>query len=100
MRSILLKRELLKYGAQTTLDKITITVKDQGIGMSSEKIKSLMADQVVISSANVDNKKGHGLGYLIIKDLLKTMGATLDIESKKGEGSRVSINFPVKNAAI
>jgi hypothetical protein len=31
-------------------------------------------DQFIISSANIDNRKGNGLGYLIIKDLLKTMG--------------------------
>jgi signal transduction histidine kinase len=72
-------------------DHIVISVKDDGIGMSPEQIQRLMADDVVITSANVDNKKGHGLGYLIIKDLLKTMGATLNIESKKGSGTAVSI---------
>jgi signal transduction histidine kinase len=72
-------------------DHIVISVKDDGIGMSPEQIQRLMADDVVITSANVDNKKGHGLGYLIIKDLLKTMGAALNIESKKGLGTTVSI---------
>lgn len=71
-----------------------VTVKDEGVGMSQEKIQSLMADHVIISSANVDNKKGHGLGFLIIKDLLKTMGASLDIKSKSGEGSAISIIIP------
>jgi K+-sensing histidine kinase KdpD len=52
-----------------------------------------MAEEVVITSANVDNKKGHGLGYLIIKDLLKTMDAALDIQSKKGDGATVSITI-------
>lgn len=70
---------------------ITIAVKDEGVGMTPEQIDRLMADDVVITSANVDNKKGHGLGYLIIKDLLKTMGATIRIESKKGEGAAVFI---------
>ncbi len=59
------------------------------------EIQRPMAEDVVISSANVDNKKGHGLGYLIIKDLLKTMGATLHIESKKGEGAMVSMTMGV-----
>ncbi len=72
---------------------ITVSVKDEGIGMSPEQIQRLMAEEVVITSANVDNKKGHGLGYLIIKDLLKTMDATLDIQSKKGEGATVSIKM-------
>jgi signal transduction histidine kinase len=72
---------------------ITVSVKDEGIGMSPEQIQRLMAEEVVITSANVDNKKGHGLGYLIIKDLLKTMDAALDIQSKKGDGATVSITI-------
>ncbi len=75
-------------------DHITITVKDEGIGMSQEQIQRLLADHVIITSANVDNKKGHGLGYLIIKDLIKTMGAKLSIESGKGTGTSVSIKLP------
>jgi signal transduction histidine kinase len=75
-------------------EKITIVVKDDGIGMSPEQIQRLLADHVIITSANVDNKKGHGLGYLIIKDLIKTMGAKLKIESEKGSGTTVSIKLP------
>jgi signal transduction histidine kinase len=77
--------------AERTDEQITISVKDEGVGMTAEQIQRLMADEVIITSANVDNKKGHGLGYLIIKDLLKTMGATLYIESKKGMGTTVSV---------
>lgn len=73
---------------------ITLSVRDEGIGMTPEQIQRLMAEEVVITSANVDNKKGHGLGYLIIKDLLKTMDASLDIQSRKGEGATVSIRMP------
>lgn len=72
---------------------ITVSVKDSGIGMGPEQIQRLMEEEVVITAANVDNKKGHGLGYLIIKDLLKTMGAALDIASIKGTGTTVSIKM-------
>lgn len=79
---------------------IIFAVKDEGIGMTPEQIQRLMADEVVISSANVDNKRGHGLGYLIIKDLVKTMGVVLHIESKKDRGTVVSVRIPaVKNGA-
>ena len=74
---------------------VIVSVKDEGIGMTPEQIQRLMAENVVITSANVDNKKGHGLGYLIIKDLLKTMGASLHIESTRGEGTAVSITMGV-----
>jgi len=73
---------------------IVISVKDGGIGMTPDQVQSIMADQVVITSVNVDNKKGHGLGYLIIKDLVKTMGASLLIESKKEAGTTVSVKMP------
>jgi K+-sensing histidine kinase KdpD len=71
-----------------------ISVKDEGIGMGPEQVQRLLADQVVITSVNVDNKKGHGLGYLIIKDLVKTMGASLEIESKKESGTTVLVKMP------
>ena len=62
--------------------------------MSPEQIQRLLADHVIITSANLDNKKGHGLGYLIIKDLIKTMDAELTIESEKGGGTTVSVKLP------
>lgn len=89
------ERGMISVSAIKEKDHITIAVTDEGAGMTPEQIQRLMAEDVVISSANVDNKKGHGLGYLIIKDLLKTMEATLHIESKKGEGAAVSITMGV-----
>ncbi|MBL7745153.1 MAG: HAMP domain-containing histidine kinase [Chitinophagaceae bacterium] len=84
----------ISVSTETKNNVVIISVKDEGVGMTPEKIQSLMADHVVISSANVDNRKGHGLGFLIIKDLLKTVGATLNIESRPGAGSTISIIIP------
>lgn len=75
-------------------NKIIISVKDEGVGMTAEQIKNIMADQFIISSANIDNKKGNGLGYLIIKDLLKMMNAKLSITSEKAKGTTVYIELP------
>ncbi len=72
-----------------------VRVKDSGVGMTPEQIQNIMADQFIISSANIDNRKGNGLGYLIIKDLLKMMGATISISSGKGKGTVVSIIIPL-----
>ena len=77
-----------------TADHVVITVADKGIGMTEAQIENILSDGYIISSANIDNKKGNGLGYLIIKDLLKMMGATMHIESKKQEGTKVVISIP------
>ncbi len=76
-------------------DQVTINVQDEGVGMTPDQIKNIMADQFIISSANIDNRKGNGLGYLIIKDLVKMTGATLRIESEKNRGTKVSVLLPV-----
>ena len=59
--------------------------------MTQEQINNIMADHFIISSANVDNRKGNGLGYLIIKDLLKIMRASIVIDSEKEKGTTVAV---------
>ena len=83
--------------AQPADETVLITVQDNGAGMTPEQIKNIMADQFIISSANIDNRKGNGLGYLIIKDLVKIINAILKISSEKGKGTIVSVILPVGN---
>ncbi|HEY4206673.1 MAG TPA: ATP-binding protein, partial [Puia sp.] len=70
---------------------IALIIEDTGVGMTQEQINNIMADHFIISSANVDRRKGNGLGYLIIKDLLKIIRGALLIRSEKGKGTRVKI---------
>ena len=62
------------------------------------QVQKLLGEEVVISAANIDHRRGHGLGFLIIKDLVKTMGASLDIKSKKEVGTTVTVKLPGKPA--
>ncbi|MGC4104475.1 ATP-binding protein [Ferruginibacter sp.] len=75
--------------------QLTVSVSDKGAGMTKEQIQNIMADQFIVSSANIDNRKGNGLGYLIIKDLVKMMGATLQINSEKGKGTTVFVKMSI-----
>jgi len=61
--------------------------------MQDDTISEIMGDQVIITAARLDHRKGHGLGYLIIKDLIKMIGAEL-INSERGKGTIVSIKIP------
>ncbi len=73
---------------------MVIEVKDQGFGMTKEQINNILADQFIVSSANVDGKKGNGLGYLIIKDLLKVVEGNFTIKSAKNIGTTIKLFFP------
>lgn len=72
---------------------IELRVKDQGVGMTSDQLENILQEDLIISSATVDNRKGHGLGYQIIKDLVGLIDATLDIQSQKGQGTTITINL-------
>jgi len=82
--------------ANKLYDNMQIQVKDTGLGMNKTQINNLVAENVIMSSANVNKRSGNGLGYLIIKDLLKMIDGTFDIESAVGVGTSVYITFPSK----
>ena len=84
-------RGSIVIGSKILGDETKLFVKDEGVGMTAEQIQNIMGDQFIVSSANIDNRKGNGLGYLIIKDLLKIMGSSFSIQSDKGRGTVVSI---------
>ena len=81
-------------------DRMHLKIKDEGVGMTQQQINSIMNNQFIITSANVEQRKGNGLGYLIIKDLLKIMGATIQIQSEKNAGTTASIDIPFEKISI
>ena len=83
----------ITVGAVSTDTAHEIFVQDQGMGMTTEQVANLLSAETIISSANTGHRKGNGLGYLIIKDLLKMMDAAINISSEKGKGTTVTIRF-------
>lgn len=73
---------------------LIIEVKDEGLGMTQEQIDNILADQFIVSSANVDGRKGNGLGFLIIKDLLKLTSGHFTIKSARNKGTSIRLFFP------
>jgi signal transduction histidine kinase len=74
--------------------EVKVDVRDTGMGMSRTQVNNIKSDLVVVSATNVNKRSGHGLGFLIIKDLLKMVNGKFDIESKINGGTTVSITFP------
>ena len=71
-----------------------IKVQDTGVGMSASMAKYLMTGK---SKDEVENlpkyKKGNGVGYQIIRNVVNLMKAKLEIDSIENEGTTVSIFF-------
>lgn len=88
------KQGSITVSCEINADEIEVKVKDTGLGMSRTQVNNIKSDLVIVSATNVNKRSGHGLGFLIIKDLLKMINGSFDIESKVNEGTTVSITFP------
>ncbi|MGG9961258.1 tetratricopeptide repeat protein [Ferruginibacter sp. SUN106] len=69
-----------------------IAVKDEGIGMSKDKIEELLNNEAE-SKTGTHGEKGSGLGLFLVKELLQKINAVLLIESEEGSGSSFIIQL-------
>ena len=74
----------------------TLVVEDTGIGMSPEFQKHIFDEFTRETSTTVSNIQGTGLGMTIVKKLTDLMGGTIDIESQKGKGTKITVSIPMK----
>ena len=75
-------------------DKIIIKVKDTGIGISEIDLRHIFEAFRQANQTKIRYQQGTGLGLVIVKDLLELMGGNITVESKLGEGSTFSVEFP------
>lgn len=81
------------YTTNTNGD-IKIVVADKGVGISEEKLNKLFNVEGTISTEGTEEEKGTGLGLILCIDLVKIIGAKLEIESKVGQGSEFKFTIP------
>ena len=72
----------------------TIKIQDTGVGMSPSMARYLITGK---SKDEVEHlpkyKKGNGVGYQIIRNIIKLMKAKLEIDSKENSGTTIIILF-------
>lgn len=74
-----------------------LEIEDTGIGMSQEFIDKMIYRRFEREDGQVVKKtEGNGLGMSITKSIADAMGATIQIQSKKGEGSKFTIYLRMK----
>ena len=78
--------------------KYEFKIIDNGIGMSEEFLRHVFEAFSRERTSTVSGIQGTGLGMAITKQLIDLMGGTIDIDSKLGEGTTVTINLDFKIA--
>jgi len=100
---------------------VVITIKDDGAGLDAEAIRSKAIERGVLSEDStptdqelynlifdagfstakvVSNVSGRGVGMDVVKRSIEELRGTVSIDSKRGEGSTVTIKLPLTLAII
>jgi signal transduction histidine kinase len=82
---------LIMINVQPLYDRVLLSINDNGCGMTVEEQKNLFRPFVT------NKPDGTGLGLVIAKKTLSKMDTSIDISSRKGAGTTVTLSMPGDN---
>lgn len=76
-------------------------ITDNGIGMDEEYMATIYEPFTRAKSSTVSGIQGTGLGMAITRNLIDMMGGSIDVQSKKGKGTRTvfELEFKIMSAS-
>jgi len=80
--------------AKTEDETTTIRVSDSGEGIPPGELRAVSQRFYRVDRARTPGQGGLGLGLAIVKHMVQYMGGTLDLRSREGVGTTVTINLP------
>ena len=76
-------------------DNITITIDDNGIGISEKEYQNVLKPFYKIDKSRGDAKSSVGLGLSITSDIIKSHGGNIVLEKSPLNGLRVKVFLPL-----
>jgi signal transduction histidine kinase len=78
-------------------DRVRITVRDTGPGLTSEQHARLFREFDRLGAEHSDIQ-GHGLGLVLCRELLQAMHGTIEVDSIEGKGCTFTVTLPTRSA--
>ena len=86
-----------KQGDGPDCCEFKFSVTDSGIGMSQEYINTRLFHSFAQENPL---SQGTGLGLSIVKQIVESLGGDVEVRSKKGRGTKFTINCPLKESSM
>jgi len=85
----------IAISTQSTNDKLSISISDKGVGIAPEHHRHLFDKFYRVTTGNLHNIKGFGLGLSYVKYIVEAHGGAIRVQSKQNEGSTFIMEFPI-----
>jgi len=95
---ILIRTRLGRAGDELDRPHVLIEIEDTGIGIPTEKLKTIFDSFSQADDSMTRRYGGTGLGTTIARDLVRLMGGAITVSSTVGEGSCFSVRLPLIDA--
>ncbi|MBB3699849.1 response regulator [Flammeovirga yaeyamensis] len=81
-------------------DAILIKIKDQGVGIKQEDLKSIFNRYYQGEAASDKQVKGTGIGLALSKSIINLHGGDIRVKSEYGNGSEFIVELPILDAKV
>jgi signal transduction histidine kinase len=88
--------EPVKVSVKSEPHHVVVKVADRGIGIPVEELTFIFEPFYRVDKSRSKDTGGYGLGLSLCKTIMEAHGGKIEIESKPGVGTTVSLFFPLK----
>ncbi|MGN8224510.1 GAF domain-containing sensor histidine kinase [Gracilimonas sp. BCB1] len=74
--------------------ELIAVIRDSGVGMTDAQIGEIMSNRGR-STQGTGSERGFGFGFKLAKHLIESINGSLLIESKKNQGTEITVNIPL-----
>lgn len=76
-------------------ENFEISVKDEGIGISAEKLPHIFDRFYQVDASDTRSQEGIGIGLALVKELVDLLDGTIEVTSEKNIGTTFRVIFPI-----
>lgn len=73
---------------------VEISIRDTGIGIPEDKLDYIFGRFAQVDKSTTRNNEGSGIGLALVESLVKLHNGNVYVQSKLGEGTEFTIQFP------
>lgn len=89
------EKVILNFFSRNIDSGISISLEDDGIGISHDSIKHIFDKFYRVPTGNIHTIKGFGLGLYYVKNIIESHGGNISVHSELNKGTRFDLFIPL-----